>query len=218
MDRMRGNLTKDYKDAISSIEWIKVVAVGDTHTGKTSLIKIICQNTEDKITDYIPTVGVDYGFKIHDVDERKVRVHLWDLSGDPDYFEVRKELYTGTDILLLIFDVTRPETFNHLSDWINEVTGLLTPPDQCPTMSVLANKLLENSIDGLHQRVLDTTTFPFIIIHIDRPNHYTSEVVSNDPLHLRDNTMLVFVADPLVVLNEVRDFLFFEEEAFTPVP
>lgn len=156
MDRKKGNLTKSYKDVINSIEWVKVVAVGDMFTGKTSLIKIICQNTEDDVTDYNPTVGVDYGFKIQDVDDKKVRVHLWDLSGDPNYFEVRKELYSGADIILFLFDVTRPETFHHLNDWISEVTEFPNPPDQCPTMAVLGNKIdlnrdrLVSAMEGKH--------------------------------------------------------------------
>ena len=42
---------------------------------------------------YISTIGVDFGVKPVTVSGREVKVNFWDLSGHPDFFEVRNEFY-----------------------------------------------------------------------------------------------------------------------------
>ena len=42
------------------------------------------------------------------------KVHLWDLSGDQQYYDVRAELYGGTDACFVVFDVTNPSSFENL--------------------------------------------------------------------------------------------------------
>ena len=50
-----------------------------------------------------------------------VRVHLWDLSGSAEYFDVRNELYSGTDAIFLVYDVTNTSSFETLDQWVREV-------------------------------------------------------------------------------------------------
>ncbi|XP_071941234.1 dnaJ homolog subfamily C member 27-like [Antedon mediterranea] len=111
---------KQCKKTIQSLQWIKVVAVGNTSVGKTCLIKHFC---EDKFSaGYQPTIGVDYGFKTYSVNDTELRVHLWDLSGNSDYLDVRSELYHSTQIILLVFDVTSAVSFTSLDNWYKEIT------------------------------------------------------------------------------------------------
>lgn len=49
-----------------------------------------------------------------------VRVHLWDLSGQLEYSEVRNELYGGTHACILVFDVTNRNSFESLDFWLKE--------------------------------------------------------------------------------------------------
>lgn len=50
-----------------------------------------------------------------------VRVHLWDLSGSPEYIDVRNELYGQTDAVFLVFDVTNQASFDSLDTWMKEI-------------------------------------------------------------------------------------------------
>lgn len=50
-----------------------------------------------------------------------VRVHLWDLSGGPEYQDVRNELYANTDAIFLVYDMTDTSSFDSLSVWMKEV-------------------------------------------------------------------------------------------------
>ncbi|XP_060582036.1 dnaJ homolog subfamily C member 27-like [Ruditapes philippinarum] len=119
MDRQRFHLAKNPQDAVDNLIWIKVVGIGNAGVGKTCLIKHFC---ESKFSGgYQPTVGVDYGFKIQNVKGYELRVHLWDLSGAPEYIDVRNELYGQTDAVFLVFDVTNQASFESLETWIKEV-------------------------------------------------------------------------------------------------
>ena len=56
-----------------------ISGVGDSGVGKTCLVKRFC---EEKFTaKFHPTVGIDYGFKIHVIGDVDVRVHFWDMAG-----------------------------------------------------------------------------------------------------------------------------------------
>ncbi|XP_070570867.1 dnaJ homolog subfamily C member 27-like isoform X2 [Ptychodera flava] len=119
MDREPGHLPRDVKKVVDSLVWVKIVALGSVGVGKTCLIKHFC---ESKFTPaYQATVGVDYGFKIQNVLGTDLRVHLWDLSGHPDYADVRAELYIETQACFLVYDVTNPSSFEQLDIWLKEL-------------------------------------------------------------------------------------------------
>ena len=68
-----------------------------------------------------------------------VRVHLWDLSGSPEYLDVRNELYDKTDAVFLVYDTTRPGSLESLDSWLKELNkyGPSPPPEIC----IVANKV-----------------------------------------------------------------------------
>ena len=75
---------------------VKVLSVGDTETGKSCLIKRYCEKRF--INKYLPTIGVDFGVTNIDVDNKKLKVNLFDLSGHAAFKEVM--------LYLILFTVT----------------------------------------------------------------------------------------------------------------
>ncbi|RUS77167.1 hypothetical protein EGW08_015074 [Elysia chlorotica] len=135
MDREPGSLSKPYEDAVSNLIWIKVVGIGNANVGKTCLIKHFCESKFN--SGYQPTVGVDYGFKVQEMHGVDLRVHLWDLSGASEFFDVRNELYSGTDAIFLVFDVTNTSSFEALEQWQREVQRFASGK---PDIFVVGNK------------------------------------------------------------------------------
>ncbi|XP_072047307.1 dnaJ homolog subfamily C member 27-B-like [Amphiura filiformis] len=137
MDREPGHLPVCIQDTLSNLIWMKVVAIGNTGAGKTCIIKNFC---EDKfVSGYQPTVGVDYGFKIHTIkDTMDLRVHLWDMSGHTEYLEVRNELYQDSHVCLLVYDVTNKHSFERLEYWIREAARC---GGNNAVIAVVANKI-----------------------------------------------------------------------------
>lgn len=82
-------------------------------------------------------VGTSFAVKSLDLDGGiKVKLQLWDLAGQPHFSSVRPVFYRGSVGGIMVFDVTRRETFNNIHVWYNEfsqVTGVLP-------FALLANK------------------------------------------------------------------------------
>lgn len=60
------------------------------------------------VSKYISTIGIDYGVKAVTVNGKSVRINFWDLSGHPDFFEIRNEFYKdsqGVRTVLIVFKV-----------------------------------------------------------------------------------------------------------------
>lgn len=120
MDRQPGHLPRDLSKVTASLHWVKLVGVGSLAVGKTCLIKHFCESRFSP--SYQPTVGVDYGFKIQSALGVDLRVHLWDLSGGPEFLDVRNELYGASDAIFIVFDVTNRSSFDSIDQWQRELT------------------------------------------------------------------------------------------------
>ncbi|MBD3158118.1 MAG: GTP-binding protein [Candidatus Lokiarchaeota archaeon] len=121
----------------------KAVALGDGAVGKTSCIK---RYTEDSFSEkYIMTIGTTFALKTVEAktpDNRTVnaRVVLWDLAGQPTYNELRRRYMAGASMAIIVYDVTRPQTFLNVGEWFYRFTTV------CPNavVTVVANKIDRN--------------------------------------------------------------------------
>ena len=66
---------------------VKVISFGNVETGKSCLIKRYCEKRF--VSKYMPTIGVDFGVTKVMVDDRELKINLFDLSGHPAFKEVR---------------------------------------------------------------------------------------------------------------------------------
>ena len=87
-------------------------------TGKSCLIKRYCE--ERFVQRYISTIGVDFGVKPVTIYDYQVKVNFWDLSGHPEFFEVRNEFYKDTQGAMLVYDISSRKSFEALNMWVKE--------------------------------------------------------------------------------------------------
>ncbi len=104
---------------------IKVVIIGDGAVGKTSLCRRFLWKTFTH--EYKQTIGADFYVYLWDtyLEELNVRVDvkwiLYDLAGQFVTFqEIRPQFYMGARAALVVFDISRPETFKSVPIWIYE--------------------------------------------------------------------------------------------------
>ncbi|KAG7377264.1 DnaJ sub C member 27 [Phytophthora pseudosyringae] len=97
---------------------VKIISMGESGVGKSCVIKRYCE--EKFVSKYISTIGIDYGVKPVMVNGAEVRVNFWDLSGLPEYLEVRNEFYKDTQGGILTFDVSSRKSFEALDSWLRE--------------------------------------------------------------------------------------------------
>eukprot|EP00003_Mantamonas_plastica_P032087 TRINITY_DN85_c0_g1_i12.p1 TRINITY_DN85_c0_g1~~TRINITY_DN85_c0_g1_i12.p1 ORF type:complete len:195 (-),score=59.39 TRINITY_DN85_c0_g1_i12:630-1214(-) len=104
----------------STIKSLKICAVGDGATGKTSLlIRYTLQKFED---DYCPTVFDNYSCNVL-VDKQIVNLSLWDTAGQEDYDRLRPLSYPLTDVFVVCYSVLSKASLANVSEkWIPEIT------------------------------------------------------------------------------------------------
>jgi len=97
---------------------LKILLIGDTSVGKTALILkyIDKQFSENNMS----TIGLEYKDKIIRIKEKKIKLQIWDTSGQERYRSITKSFYRNANALLFVFDVTNEISFNHIKDWLIE--------------------------------------------------------------------------------------------------
>jgi small GTP-binding protein len=116
----------------------KIVLVGDGAVGKTSLRKQYLGLGFE--TDYLSTMGAD--FALHDtaIEDTQIRWQIWDLAGQPVFKDVVKAYYTKIFGGVLVYDVTRRQTFSNVEKWLNDMWSNSGREENVPVV-LLANKI-----------------------------------------------------------------------------
>lgn len=114
---------------------LKVVFAGDGNVGKTSLIR---SYTEGKFEiSRVTTIGVDFHTHTVVLPEGKIRLSIWDMAGQERFQFLRSGFYPGSRAAALVYDVTLPESLEHLAGWRDEILKVV--PDE--RFVVVGNKI-----------------------------------------------------------------------------
>lgn len=97
----------------------KVIAIGDSSVGKTSIIHRYCKNTFAEKTK--PTIGVEFYTKSLDYNDENVKLQIWDTAGQERFRGMASNYYKGACGVLLVYDVTCHESFKNLEIWYDEI-------------------------------------------------------------------------------------------------
>jgi len=126
--------SKDPSSSTIIFPIVKVVVAGDAGVGKTSLIRRYC--TDEFENSRTAAEGVDFQIKIVDVDEKAVKLSIWDIAGQEKFGAFRDTFYRGAKAVALIYDLTTPATIENLPRWHAEIAQI------CPTaqFAVAGNK------------------------------------------------------------------------------
>lgn len=97
----------------------KLVLIGDSGVGKSCLL---LRFADDQFTEsYISTIGVDFRFRTVKVDGKTVKLQIWDTAGQERFRTITSAYYRGADGIIMVYDVSNQESFDHVQDWLQEV-------------------------------------------------------------------------------------------------
>ena len=121
----------------------KLVCIGDSGTGKSSLTIRLCEGRFSSTHDV--TIGVEFGSRIVPVgppanaelgikppvsegsgsankdEQKKMKLSLWDTAGQETYKSVTRSYFRGASGALLVFDISRRSTFESVTAWLSDL-------------------------------------------------------------------------------------------------
>lgn len=125
----------------------KILLIGDSAVGKSSLLVSFISGS---VEDPAPTIGVDFKIKLLTVGGKRLKLTIWDTAGQERFRTLTSSYYRGAQGIILVYDVTRRETFTNLSEvWSKEVELYSTNQD-CMKM------LVGNKVDRESERTVST--------------------------------------------------------------
>jgi len=96
----------------------KYIIIGDTGVGKTALLFQFTEGRFQAVHDL--TIGVEFGAKTVSIDNKQIKLQIWDTAGQESFRSITRSYYREAAVALLVYDVTRRETFTHLKQWLEE--------------------------------------------------------------------------------------------------
>ena len=108
-------------DEENETENFKIVLIGETGVGKTSIISQFVDQTFQE--DLQASTGGTFSSKSLILDNGKVLIFdIWDTAGQERYRSLTKLFYKDSNAAILVYDITRHETFDELKNyWINQI-------------------------------------------------------------------------------------------------
>jgi len=104
---------------------LKVVIVGDSGVGKSSLLK---QFSNREFTgEYVSTIGVDFEINTLLIDGKIVKLQIWDTAGQERFQHITTSYYRGAHCIVLVYDVTQYDTFEHVHKWYQQINENCNP-------------------------------------------------------------------------------------------
>ncbi len=158
-EHIDANDTQQESDNSNGFEGYKfrVVLLGEATVGKTSLLRRYTENVFDE--EYKQTLGTTFANRDIDVKDssgnnRKVRLSIWDMGGQSTYRELRRQYMKGASASIIVYDVTRPESFMAMNNWFESFREVCpdAPAFICANKIDLADKRMVPLEPGLMLR------------------------------------------------------------------
>eukprot|EP01101_Sappina_pedata_P010993 TRINITY_DN70_c0_g1_i1.p2 TRINITY_DN70_c0_g1~~TRINITY_DN70_c0_g1_i1.p2 ORF type:complete len:221 (-),score=91.35 TRINITY_DN70_c0_g1_i1:105-767(-) len=96
----------------------KYIIIGDTGVGKSCLLLQFTDKRFHPVHDL--TIGVEFGARMINISDQKIKLQIWDTAGQESFRSITRSYYRGAAGALLVYDITRRETFSHLTSWLED--------------------------------------------------------------------------------------------------
>jgi small GTP-binding protein len=98
----------------------KLVLCGETAVGKTSIRRSYFG--DNFIRDHLSTLGADFAVKRVKINSNTtMELQIWDLAGQEGFQNLRQRFFKGASSAMMVFDITRMDTFNKLDNWFEQL-------------------------------------------------------------------------------------------------
>jgi small GTP-binding protein len=83
------------------------------------------------------TIGVEFGTRFVNVDGKQIKLQIWDTAGQENFRSITRSYYRGAAGALIVYDITRRDSFNNIPTWLEDVRKNANPNT---TIMLIGNK------------------------------------------------------------------------------
>ena len=108
-------MTQDYM--------FKLLVVGESGVGKTCMLLRFADNKFEE--NFLSTIGVDFKVKEIMVDNKKVKLQIWDSAGQERFRNITASYYRNCSAIIIVYDITNVDSFEQVRRWVTDVRGFV---------------------------------------------------------------------------------------------
>jgi small GTP-binding protein len=97
----------------------KIVLIGDSGVGKSNILSRFTRN--EFSLESKSTIGVEFATRSMEVNGKTVKAQIWDTAGQERYRAITSAYYRGAVGALLVYDITKTESFADIEKWLKEL-------------------------------------------------------------------------------------------------
>ena len=112
----------------------KFISVGDSGVGKSCLL---LRFTSSEYHPTETTIGIEFGSLVIPINNKRIKLQVWDTAGQESFRSISRAYYRGAVGCLLVYDITRRDSFNHVKTWLEDV---MTHGHEDIQIALIANK------------------------------------------------------------------------------
>ena len=98
---------------------VKIITLGDSHVGKSSLIFKFIEDTFS--SSYMSTVGFDLKFKTIKINDEEIKVMIFDTAGQERFRSLASNYIRKANGILLVYDISDKNTFLNIENWMTSI-------------------------------------------------------------------------------------------------
>ncbi len=103
----------------------KLIFIGDSGVGKSCLTTKAVKNNFEEY--YQATVGFEFLTFNMRVNDKVVKLQIWDTCGQEIYKSLISNFYRNSSLAVLIYAIDNKESFNHVENWLNDLKSQANP-------------------------------------------------------------------------------------------
>ncbi|XP_075495130.1 ras-related protein RABA5a-like [Primulina tabacum] len=97
----------------------KIVLIGDSAVGKSNLLARFAR--DEFYPNSKSTIGVEFQTQKMVINGKEVKAQIWDTAGQERFRAVTSAYYRGAVGALLVYDISRRQTFESIGRWLDEL-------------------------------------------------------------------------------------------------
>ena len=97
---------------------LKYIIIGSPSVGKSRIVERFIKNSFNE--NYEITIGVEFGEKNIEIEDKIIRIQIWDTAGQELYKSITRTYYKSCVCAIIVYDITSRKSFNDITNWIED--------------------------------------------------------------------------------------------------